>query len=67
MCSGVTASAATIRSPSFSRSASSTTMSALPILISAMPSSIELIGMGLSPTLTLGLSRYPLGAVGDPA
>ena len=48
MCSGVTASAATIRSPSFSRSASSTTMSALPNFRSATPSSIVLIAMAFS-------------------
>ena len=46
IASGVTFSAAMVRSPSFSRSSSSTTMTILPARIAAMASSIRAKGLG---------------------
>src|SRR5918999_3127616 len=49
MCCGVTFSAAKIKSPSFSRSSSSTTMTIRPALIASMASSMRASGIGLDP------------------
>ncbi len=56
--SGVTFSAAMTRSPSFSRSSSSTTMSIRPAAISAMPSSIAENG-GCAPPAFIALTSRP--------
>jgi hypothetical protein len=54
MASGVTISAAMVRSPSFSRSSSSTRITILPLRISSMAWSMEIVGMvDLSPAVLL--------------
>ena len=54
IASGVTNCAATVRSPSFSRSASSTTMTNFPERKSSMAASISLNGVARTSTLTSG-------------
>src|SRR5918998_2279641 len=59
MSSSVTSSAAIVKSPSFSRSSSSQTMTILPFLISSMTSSIGLNGIFHSPLECLRASFQP--------
>src|ERR687890_1592125 len=70
MSSGVTSSAAIVRSPSFSRSSSSQTMIILPALISSMISSIGLNGILHAPlwrlyTLVQPRQQQPLHVLAD--
>src|SRR5215207_887411 len=59
MSSGLTSSAAIVRSPSFSRSSSSQTMTIFPALVSSMISSIELNGIFNAPLAILQASGRP--------
>src|SRR3712207_4520438 len=65
MSSGVTSSAAMVRSPSFSRSSSSQTMTILPACMSSTISSIGLNGIFDAPLEVLHLSDQPLHVFGD--
>src|SRR5919107_4789625 len=70
MSSGVTSSAAIVRSPSFSRSSSSQTMTIFPALISSMISSIGLNGILHAPlwrlyTLVQPRQQQPLHVLAD--
>src|SRR5215212_9679839 len=59
MASSVTSSAAIVRSPSFSRSSSSQTMTILPFLISSITSSMGLNNIFHSPLETLRIRLQP--------
>src|ERR671932_2506330 len=59
MSSSVTSSAAIVRSPSFSRSSSSQTMTILPFFISSMTSSMGLNGTFHSPLKSLRITLEP--------
>src|SRR5262245_9488055 len=65
MISGVTLEAAIVRSPSFSRSSSSTTTTIRPARMSSMASGMALKGMLLDGRSVLAEGEEPLHVLGD--